>query len=66
MVISIGDAPSAFTLDQNIGDFVMTQSSLSIPPQGKIYSINEGNAQYWDPPTKKSVLELLSKPGGEG
>jgi len=65
MVISIGDAPSAFTLDQNIGDFVMTQSSLSIPPQGKIYSINEGNAQYWDPPTKKYVEECKF-PGGNG
>jgi fructose-1,6-bisphosphatase I len=53
MVISIGGSPSAFTLDQNIGEFVLTNASLSIPPQGKIYSINEGNASFWDPPTTK-------------
>ena len=53
MVISIGQAPSAFTLDQNIGDFVLTNASLSIPKQGKIYSINEGNASLWDEATAK-------------
>ena len=53
MVISIGQAPSAFTLDQNIGDFVLTNASLSIPKQGKIYSINEGNASLWDDATAK-------------
>lgn len=26
-----------------------------IPRKGKIYSINEGNAKYWDKPTAKYV-----------
>ena len=53
MVLGIGEAPSAFTLDHNIGEFVLTNASLSIPPAGKIYSINEGNAALWDEPTSK-------------
>lgn len=58
MVISIGQAPSAFTLDQNIGDFVLTNESLSIPKEGKIYSINEGNSSLWDGPTAKYASTL--------
>ena len=53
MVLGIGSAPSAFTLDQNIGEFVLTNDGLSIPPEGKIYSVNEGNASLWDEPTTK-------------
>ena len=53
MVISIGGKPSSFTLDQNIGEFVRTESDLSIPKAGKIYSLNEGNTSVWDEPTKK-------------
>lgn len=53
MVISSGEAPSAFTLDQNIGDFVLTNASLAIPEKGSIYSINEGNATLWDQATSK-------------
>lgn len=53
MVLSIGARPSAFTLDQNIGEFVLTDGNMSIPEAGRIYSINEGNTAVWDEPTKK-------------
>jgi fructose-1,6-bisphosphatase len=32
---------------------------LQIPPKGKIYSVNEGNAKNWDTPTAKYVMAML-------
>merc|ERR1712118_655773 len=42
-----GDGVMGFTLDNLIGDFVMTHADIKIPETGKIYSFNEGNAANW-------------------
>ena len=34
---------------------------LQIPPKGKIYSVNEGNAKNWDTPTAKYVMITLQE-----
>jgi fructose-1,6-bisphosphatase I len=51
MVISIGEKPSVFTLDPSLGEFVLTNAQVTVPPRGGIYSVNEGNAALWDEPT---------------
>ena len=30
------------------GDFLLTTPQMSVPDKGSIYSVNEGNSQYWD------------------
>ena len=45
----MGGPPAAFTLDPSLGEFLLTTPELRIPPKGKIYSINEGNASLWHP-----------------
>jgi len=37
-----------FTLDNSIGDFILTNPNIRIPERGHIYSINEGNSASWD------------------
>ncbi|KAL7752646.1 Fructose-1,6-bisphosphatase [Sorochytrium milnesiophthora] len=37
-----------YTLDTTIGEFILTHPNIRVPSRGKIYSINEGNAMYWD------------------
>ena len=37
-----------FTLDNSIGDFILTHPNLKIPSKGNIYSANEGNSHFWD------------------
>jgi len=39
---------NCFTLDPSFGEFILTHPQIKIPKKGKIYSINEGNARYWD------------------
>jgi len=30
------------------GEFLLTTPRMSVPETGTIYSVNEGNSQYWD------------------
>ncbi|XP_020156159.1 fructose-1,6-bisphosphatase, cytosolic isoform X1 [Aegilops tauschii subsp. strangulata] len=55
LVLSTGNGVNGFTLDPSLGEFIMTHPDIKIPPKGKIYSVNEGNAKNWDTPTAKYV-----------
>lgn len=57
IVLCTGDTVNGFTLDPSIGEFVLTHPSIKIPPRGKIFSINEGYAQYWDEPVTEYVRQ---------
>ncbi|RIA89847.1 fructose-1,6-bisphosphatase class 1/Sedoheputulose-1,7-bisphosphatase [Glomus cerebriforme] len=48
MIISVGNGVNGYTLDNAIGEFILTHPNIQIPQRGKIYSVNEGNAKYWD------------------
>ncbi|KAI9292644.1 inositol phosphatase [Neoconidiobolus thromboides FSU 785] len=50
LVLTTGQGVNGFTLDPAIGEFVLTHPDIKIPSRGKIYSVNEGNAAYWDKP----------------
>lgn len=52
-----------FTLDQNLGEFVLSHNDIKIPESGKIYSFNEGNYAMWTPGLKKYMDSL--KTGGK-
>ncbi len=43
LVFTTGNGVHGFTYDPSIGMFCLSHESLSIPKNGKIYSINEGN-----------------------
>lgn len=55
IVLSIGGGVNGFMLDPAIGEFVLTEPNIRIKPRGKIYSLNEGYAQYWDDATKEYI-----------
>jgi fructose-1,6-bisphosphatase I len=47
MVYSTGHGVHGFTLDPTVGEFLLSHKNIRIPEKGKIYSINEGNANRW-------------------
>eukprot|EP01083_Nonionella_stella_P216919 779140_1 len=49
LVLTFGDEVNGFTLDPQIGEFILTHRNIKIPKKGKIYSVNEGNSRSWDP-----------------
>lgn len=57
LMITLGDGVSGFTLDTDLGEFVLTHPDVQMPTAGKIYSINEGNSVNWDPATRRYVQE---------
>nr|CAB3245050.1 fructose-1,6-bisphosphatase 1-like [Phallusia mammillata] len=44
-----------FMLDPSVGEFVLTERDLTIKKKGKIFSINEGYAKFWDPAIKEYI-----------
>jgi fructose-1,6-bisphosphatase I len=50
-----GTGVHGFTLYPSVGEFLLSLENIKIPETGKIYSINEGNDQYWDEKTRKMV-----------
>jgi len=60
LVISLGFGVHGFTLDQSVGEFVLTHPNITMKPRGTIYSINEGNAKYWDQATSNYVNSVKS------
>jgi len=55
MVVSINKQVNGFMLDPSIGEFVLTDPNMKIPSRGKIYSLNEGYENKWEPAVKEYV-----------
>eukprot|EP01084_Bolivina_argentea_P219678 372524_1 len=49
LVLTFGEEVNGFTLNPQIGEFILTHRNIKIPHKGKIYSVNEGNSHGWDP-----------------
>lgn len=64
LVLTVGDGVAAFTLDREIGSFVLTQENLRIPDDTGEFAINMANQRHWEPPVQRYVAELLQ--GREG
>jgi len=66
LVLTMGNGVNGFTLDPNIGEFVLTHPNIQIPKRGKIYSINEANYFDWDPALQEYVNNLKAGKGESG
>jgi len=58
LVYTTGHGVHGFTLDPGIGEFLLSHENIQTPSRGKMYSINEGNANTWDVGTKKYISYL--------
>lgn len=61
LMLTTGSGVNGFTLDTQLGEFILTQPNLVIPSKRAIYSINEGNAAYWPKPIFE-FINSLKKP----
>lgn len=58
LVYTAGHGSHGFTLDPGIGEFLLSHKNIQTPSRGKVYSINEGNANTWDEGTRKYINDL--------
>ncbi|MFL6716393.1 MAG: class 1 fructose-bisphosphatase, partial [Burkholderiaceae bacterium] len=67
LVLTTGNGVQSFTLDREMGSWVMTQKEAKIPEDTKEYAINASNARHWYPPVKRYVDEMQAgKTGPRG
>jgi len=64
LVLTVGDGVAMFTLDREMGSFVLTQDKVEIPADTKEFAINMSNMRHWDVPVKRYIDECLQ--GKEG
>lgn len=64
MVLTTGNGVNGFTLDQNIGEFILTHPQMTIPADTREFAINMSNMRFWEPPVRRYVQECLD--GSEG
>ena len=60
LVLTVGDGVAMFTLDRELGSFVLTQDKLRVPEETKEFSINMSNWRHWDAPVKRYIEECLA------
>jgi fructose-1,6-bisphosphatase I len=58
LVLTTGNGVNCFTLDREMGSWVMTQRDIKIPGDTAEYAINASNARHWFPPVRRYIDEL--------
>lgn len=66
LTFSLGAGTHMFTLDEHIGEFVLTDPAVKVPPRGKIYSMNEANRLEWDAPLQRWIEQVQVGTGPSG
>jgi fructose-1,6-bisphosphatase I len=59
MILTTGHGVNGFTLDQDIGEFILTHSNMSIPEETSEFAINMSNQRFWTPPVTRYIDECL-------
>jgi len=67
LVLTVGNGVAGFTLDRDLGSWVMTQPEIKIPADTQEFAINMSNMRNWTPPVKRYIDECLAgKTGPRG
>ncbi|MFD2366620.1 class 1 fructose-bisphosphatase [Pseudoduganella sp. GCM10020061] len=60
LVLTTGHGVHCFTLDREMGSWVLTERDMKIPQATKEFAINMSNQRHWHPPVQRYVSELLA------
>jgi fructose-1,6-bisphosphatase I len=66
LALTLGNGVYIFTLDENIGEFVLSKPNVKIPESSSIYSFNEANMEKWDEPLRNVVQGWREGTGRSG
>ena len=59
MIITTGDGVNGFTLDQDVGEFILTHANMTIPEDTAEFAINMSNQRFWEEPVQRYVEECI-------
>jgi fructose-1,6-bisphosphatase I len=60
LVLTTGNGVHCFTLDREMGAWVLTQKDIQIPADTGEFAINASNARHWHAPVTRYVDEMLA------
>jgi fructose-1,6-bisphosphatase I / sedoheptulose-1,7-bisphosphatase len=63
-VLTVGHGTHGFTLNPELGEFLLTHPDLQVPEETQEFAINASNSRFWEPPIRRYVEECLA--GGNG
>ena len=66
LVLTLGAGTYGFTLDENLGEFVLSHPDMKIPETSSIMSFNEANTHMWDEPLQEVVANWKAGTGKSG
>jgi fructose-1,6-bisphosphatase I/sedoheptulose-1,7-bisphosphatase len=67
LVLTVGNGVAGFTLDPNLGQFMLTHPNMTVPADTQEFAINASNSRFWEAPVKRYVDECLAgKTGPRG
>ena len=67
LVITTGNGVNGFTLDRDIGEFMLSHPKMTIPEDTREFAINASNERFWEAPVQRYVRECVAgKTGPRG
>lgn len=64
LVLTTGNGVNGFTLDQDVGEFILTHCNMKIPEDSSEFAINMSNQRFWEPPVKRYIDECIAGEDG--
>jgi len=64
LVLALEGGVNGFTLDREIGEYMLTHPSIRIPEETSEFAVDTANARDWPPAVKRYVDECLAGRGG--
>ena len=59
LILTTGNGVNGFTLDRDIGEFVLTHPNMQVPADTAEFAINISNQRYWEAPVQRYIDECL-------
>jgi len=64
LIMTTGRGVNGFTLDRDVGEFILTHPNMSIPKDTAEFAINMSNQRFWQEPVQRYINECVK--GTEG
>ena len=65
MILTTGEGVNGFTLDQDVGEFVLTHPKMMIPEDTAEFAINMSNQRFWEAPVQRYIDECIQGVDGD-
>ena len=64
MILTTGHGVNGFTLDPDIGEFILTHPTMTIAEDTQEFAINMSNQRFWEEPVQRYIAECIQGKDG--